>query len=97
MSARSKDFRLNVATVTIVACRRYEPLGIMRKIPAHESQRRLWLTVIAVVVAGLYQTQRVHRHGMADQAHARRLLVVSIRLRVFGRRRPVPASQRLRK
>lgn len=47
--------------------------------------------------AGLHQTTRVHRHGMADQTHARRLLVARLRLRVFGRRRPVLTAQGLGK
>lgn len=46
---------------------------------------------------GLHQTERVHRHGMADQTHARRFLVSGVRLRVFGRRRSLPAAQRLGK
>lgn len=36
-------------------CRRYELLGIMRKIPARESPRRLWPTVIVIVVCTLSQ------------------------------------------
>lgn len=45
--------------------------------------------------AGLHQAQRVHRHWMAPQTHARRFLVARVRLRVFGRGRPLPAAQRL--
>jgi hypothetical protein len=44
---------------------------------------------------GLHQTQRIHCHGMAHQTHARRFLVTGVRLRVFGRCRPLPATQRL--
>jgi len=45
-------------------------------------------------LTGLHQTSGVYRHGMANQTHARWLLVAGLRLRVFGRRRPLPAAQR---